>query len=666
MESRDLEQIDQFLGMVNKSSLLEYYELSADASGDDAEQAIKRRRGWAQGQQANPKFREEALWLIRNQALLRKILVEEREEYVAEVNSRKVSREIERVALLAKGTMVTGVLTADAERFIHQQASELGVPEDRVNELIERLLVETGARRDVAAPSAPAPSNAPFEDYYKLLNVPHTATREEIEAAHRAQYRQARSLKNLEDASARFVKLDEAWRHLSDPARRKAYDAIHQQHVSGSGAVEQADFFLPPPPGTLPSPTAKTEPGPPQRPPTAPPITPAVTPQAARPTFGGGSSGVVQSPVATPPPIAPPPPRPPDLGGNRAPPPPQGVVSVPSSIPASRKRQPRLTVVSADVITLEVGRKPITHSFVVKNAGQGRMPGRVTSDRDWLIVTRTRLDPDAAQQDVQVTIDPSKMPRGKATGVVTVVTDLGDRRSINMEVTRKALSTPVLIGIAAVVLLVLAAVAFLVGAMQGGDEPAAATGAQSSLSIEVDPAAEKIFVNGALVAETGRARVLKGFTPGEPVKVSAAHAGFKTVEQVVVVPPGADHTVNLRLELAELLTALPDKSARLKPLDAGAAAQAISTRIAQLQDCLRQNLTSRPGLTATVSLDVYTTPPGALHAVAFTKNNFDDEAAPLDCLRRELRVVRFPAVEGADFGVHKGTQIEQLVTSGKG
>jgi hypothetical protein len=663
MESRDLEQIDQFLGMVNKSSLLEYYELAVDASGDDAEQAIKRRRGWAQGQQANPKFREEALWLIRNQALLRKVLVDERDEYVAEVNSRKVSREIERVALLAKGTMVTGVLTLDAERFIHQQAAELGVPEDRVNELIEKLLVETGARRDVAPPTAPAPSSAPFEDYYKLLNVPHTATREEIEAAHRAQYRQARSLKSLEDASARFAKLDEAWRHLSDPARRKAYDALHQQHASGSGAAEVADFFLPPPPGALPSPTAKTEPGPPQRPPTPTPP-PAAGPLNNRPTFGGGSSGVIQSPMVTPPPVAPP--RPPDLGGNRAPPPPQGVVSVPSSIPASRKRQPRLTVVSADVITLEVGRKPVTHSFVVKNAGQGRMPGRVTSDRDWLVVTRTRLDPDAAQQDVQVTIDPSKMPRGKATGVVTVVTDLGDRRSINMEVTRKALSTPVLIGVAVFVLVMLAVIAFVVGAMQGGDEPAPATGARSSLNIEVDPDAEKILVNGELVAEIGRARVLKGFTPGEPIKVSASHAGFKTVEQTVVVPAGADHTVSLRLELAELLTALPDKSARLQALDAGATAQAISTRIAQLQDCLRQNLTSRPGLTASVTLDVYTTPPGALHAVAFTKNNFDDEAAPLDCLRRQLRVVRFPAVEGADFGVHKGTQIEQLVTSGKG
>ena len=32
------------------------------------------------------------------------------------------------------------------------------------------------------------------------------------------------------------------------------------------------------------------------------------------------------------------------------------------------------------------------------------------------------------------------------------MTDLGDRRSINMEVTRKALSTPILIGVALLVL----------------------------------------------------------------------------------------------------------------------------------------------------------------------------------------------------------------------
>ena len=52
MEPRDLEQIDTFLGMVGRTSLLDYYGLEADCSDEAVDKAVKGRRGWAQGQQA--------------------------------------------------------------------------------------------------------------------------------------------------------------------------------------------------------------------------------------------------------------------------------------------------------------------------------------------------------------------------------------------------------------------------------------------------------------------------------------------------------------------------------------------------------------------------------------------------------------------------------------
>ncbi|MFT5587676.1 MAG: hypothetical protein ACI9VR_005289, partial [Cognaticolwellia sp.] len=87
MDSRDLEQIESFLGMVGKPSLFVYYDIRHESPDAGVEAAIKKRRSWAQGQQANPKFRAEALWLIKNNALIRRTLLQERESYLVYVAS---------------------------------------------------------------------------------------------------------------------------------------------------------------------------------------------------------------------------------------------------------------------------------------------------------------------------------------------------------------------------------------------------------------------------------------------------------------------------------------------------------------------------------------------------------------------------------------------------
>jgi len=79
------------------------------------------------------------------------------------------------------------------------------------------------------------------KDYYDILNVPRTASADEIKQAYRKLARKYHPDVNAGDRSSaeKFKEINEAYETLSDPQKRKLYDQGGQSWAEFPGAGEQ-------------------------------------------------------------------------------------------------------------------------------------------------------------------------------------------------------------------------------------------------------------------------------------------------------------------------------------------------------------------------------------------------------------------------------------------
>ena len=625
MDRRELDEIDRFLALIGQATLLTYYGVQPATSVDDVDALIKKRRAWAQGQQSNPKFKSEALFVIKQNALLRKALLEEPEEYRTHVNAGHVQRNLESLRLLINASLSAGAVQDGAEAAIRNQGRELGLPDVLVTQQIEAAMNAAGLRVAPGSEPTPAPS---LVDFYEALDTPAQSSAEQLEQAYRARYRWARGLSDLTRSADMLNKLDQAWTVLRDPERRARYDArrtlwaqANESMQSGilgllGGALapvdepelsEDASSYTPAFNRNHLTPTTSAS-------------EPPVRTERSAPTYADDEDSTN---INFPMPVAP---QMPPLGPLSGQPP-----QDPEVQQNIRPRGPRLGVDGPDAITIHTKDARVRHRLLVRNIGDGKMPGRVLADHDWLEISRPQLDPRALTQVVEAVVHLDRMPWRSASAAVTVVTEHGERKSIVFNVSRKSM---VPWAIAAAVLTAVGGVALAVLLMRGGSARSA------QLNLRIDPPADHVYVNGVDVG-AGAAIAYQSGDVGAPLRLRIEAVGFASHDELMQLSAGTSIERAIRLDLSDRMNWAPPTGASDQVIPESVAA-IIQAKSSTLASCL---MTTAP---EDAHFKVMIDGTGLARQVDILAPTGASDAAK-GCINRAFRVMRFGALQ-ADYG----------------
>jgi len=530
MNPRHLELADEFCKLVGQAHLIEYLGLDEGASPDEARQSLRKRRKYMQGMQSNPKYKGEALFLIKNFAALDAVLADPH-HYLEAVSHQQESAHLPILEMTIRTVLKGRSLSLEQEQYLQHQAQELGLSERTFEDTLTRLAAQAGiprpseegeARRRVEEDDVLPDENVEITDHYGLLGLNTGSSREKIYDAYRARYRTVRAMADRERAEMLYKRLDRAWQVLSDPASRETYDLSLRR--TGPPARDRAreDPFV----EAL------------RQAPTAPPVrsrtrSPAGE-DAQTPTPVSASRGRIE------------------FGGPRV-------------------RQVRLP-------------RQVWEATLDLRVLDG-IEARVTTDEPWLQVEPARLEAGRVEHAVRVRIDPGDLPSKSATGVVTVQTDVGDRTSIVFEVRRRLPVIPLLAGALAAAGLTAAVVAF--GASHGWFAPT-----DRSVTLAVDPAAEDVLVDGVSVG--GGSRVVIQDPPAKPVTLTVLEPNYTTWIQQVDLSRYTGKDFAVHLDLATDLSFRPAAGQVQAHVDEAEAQKAMTPRTEAMDACVRQAAGAKP------------------------------------------------------------------------
>lgn len=607
MNPRHLELADEFCKLVGNAHLMEYLGLEPRVSAEEARSKLKKRRKYMQGMQSNPKYKNEALFLIKNFAALDAVL-NDPTGYLDAVGRQQESEHLPILEMTIRGVLKGGQLTEDQEVYLRRNALELGLSERTFEDTLTRLAAQAGIARpgqEEDLEEIEVEEEPELTDHYGVLGVRPSASRDEIYDAYRARYREVRNLADRSKADRLYQAIDRAWQVLSDAGARDTYDLSLRQ--TGPPARDRQE-------------DERSEDD--RLAPTAPPV----RQRAHRP---GSSPQPDERAVEAPPPV-------PRHGGpaSSLPPQPVPVQGLSAGTLTADRRIPRLEVVGSPVRVVQLAKEARSTEIRIRNPGQS--PGRITSDEPWLLVSPTRLDPEQREQTITVRIDPRDLPAKKSTGVVTVQSDRGDRASIVFEVKRRAARLPFLLaGVAALAL----GLGVLIVQQLGLLQPSV-----RALTIAVDPTSEAVLLDGEPVGSG--ALVLVPRPPEGRVTLTVLQPNFETWIRELDLAEVAGQRLEVRLAQEAELDFVPAPDLVQAKLDETALQQAMAPRTRAMDACVRQGLA--PGDSREGHVRIHLGPEGRAIGVEL-EGEGTTVPAVRDCLRRQAAAVSTPALESGDY-----------------
>ncbi|MBN2799625.1 MAG: J domain-containing protein [Deltaproteobacteria bacterium] len=207
MDPRTLTLAAEFCRLVQVSDLLTYLNLGDDASPDEVRGRLAQRRKQMQGMQSNPKYKQEALFLIKNFAKL-DLIATSPNEHLEDMRRRSESTHMPVLEMTILSALSGGSLSEEQEDFLLRNALELGVSESTFREVLGRLARAHGVNLPgdaVAAEDA---------DHFKVLGLPKTAHRAQIRAAYEARSRALQQLSDRKKVLSAQARIDRAFAQL--------------------------------------------------------------------------------------------------------------------------------------------------------------------------------------------------------------------------------------------------------------------------------------------------------------------------------------------------------------------------------------------------------------------------------------------------------------------
>ena len=269
MEPRDLENAAAFCKLVDTPDLLSYLGVDQGDPPSESRAKLKSRRRFMQGMQSNPKYKQQALFLIKHFASLDRVLSDP-EAYLLDVSRRAESQHLPVLELTVRSVLSAGAVAPTQVDYLRRNASELGVSAETFSEVLARIASEMGV--GLPDEGAPDPDVAPTlpSDPYQALGIEVSANNAGIKTAF------AERLADLGEAAR--PALEAARDLLLDPESRRQYDFT----AARTGPPARSRVATPDLPDRDPDPDTLA---------TAPPV----QPRASAP--GGGHLEILGDPV---------------------------------------------------------------------------------------------------------------------------------------------------------------------------------------------------------------------------------------------------------------------------------------------------------------------------------------------------------------------------------
>jgi hypothetical protein len=125
---------------------LSYLGLPDDPSPEAIQSALKAKRKRMQGMQANPKYRKQALFLIKHFTRLNAAL-DDLDAYHKDLQERADAKNLPVLEVAIKGVLAGGGLSTDQETFLKTNAADLGLSNETFERVLTRLCHAAGLDR---------------------------------------------------------------------------------------------------------------------------------------------------------------------------------------------------------------------------------------------------------------------------------------------------------------------------------------------------------------------------------------------------------------------------------------------------------------------------------------------------------------------------------------